>query len=164
MPDDDIRWYRQRWTSLGIRVAEGACVAGASLLVFGSARYGNPDALTAGALAAVFGVIVIWMERRATKQGVYESDAGLTLVTMVNRRSIAWEDIELFEDHRKGTWDQVFARLENGRYVLLPGILQGQRVVWDGDETRDIVSVLNERLRARIGSRPPAWSPGDALQ
>jgi hypothetical protein len=72
-----------------------------------------------------------------------------------------WEDVVEFDHRRAGTWDRVFAKLADGRARVVPAVLQGQRVAWDGGETRDIVGVLNERLiesrTERLGKVPQGY-------
>ena len=54
--------------------------------------------------------------------------------------------MDRFEHQRQGTHDIVYVRLTDGNRRRLTNLLQGQRVLWDGGETKDIVGVLNERL------------------
>lgn len=140
------RFYRQRSTAMAVRIAYPVCVGGAAACIFGAIRYGNPAPLLAAALALLFLAIIVWGEVRGVRQGIYESGTGLKCVTMYGASAIEWDDVIGFDHRRTGTWDRVFAQLRDGHARPLPSVLQGQRIVWSGGETRDIVGVLNDRL------------------
>jgi hypothetical protein len=142
------RWrtYQQRWTPIAVRATYPLGVAGAGLCVFGYVRYDNPSLPVALVLVVLFSAVITWGEWRGVKQGLYESELGLTCVHFYGSLVLPWDEIAAFEHRKAGTWDRVYARLRDGRFRPLPTVLQGQRVVWDGGETRDIVGVLNERL------------------
>jgi hypothetical protein len=145
------RTYRQRWTRVAVRGVYPVCVAAAGLCIFGYVRYGNPSLPLALVFAVLFMAIIVWGERLGVKQGLYESEVGVTCVTFFGAYTLLWGDIVGFDHRRAGTWDRVYAKLADGRSRVLPVVLQGQRVVWDGGETRDIVAVLNGRLAASAG-------------
>jgi hypothetical protein len=98
-------------------------------------------------------VISVWANVFGVKVGVYEHDDGITLRSFFGSTSYGWEDLDRFEHQHRGTHDIVYARLTDGSRRRMTNLLQGQRVFWDGGETRDIVSVLNERLAERRARR-----------
>jgi hypothetical protein len=91
-------------------------------------------------------VISVWANVVAVKGGVYEKDDGITLRSLFSSAHLGWGDLDRFEHQRRGTHDFVYARLTDGSRRRVPEALQGQRVIWDGGETRDIVGVLNGRI------------------
>lgn len=94
-------------------------------------------------------VVAVWANVVAVRSGVYERDDGITLRSLFGSTHYGWDDLDRFEHQRRGTHDIVYARLTDGSRRRLTNLLQGQRVLWDGGETRDIVSVLHERLAER---------------
>lgn len=91
-------------------------------------------------------MISVWANVVAVKGGVYEKDDGITLRSLFSSAHLGWGDLDRFEHQRRGTHDFVYARLTDGSRRRVPEALQGQRVIWDGGETRDIVGVLNGRI------------------
>jgi hypothetical protein len=152
------RAYRQRWTAAAVRGVYPFSIAGAGLCLFGYLKYDNPALPVAIVFAVLFMAIVVWGETRGVKQGLYESEVGVSCVTFYSTYMLPWEDLVEFDHRRAGTWDRVYAKLTDGRFRVLPAVLQGQRVIWDGGETRNIVEVLNDRLAetqaARVGEAP----------
>jgi hypothetical protein len=99
-------------------------------------------------------VISMWANVVAVKGGVYEVDDGITLRSLFSSTHYEWGDLERFEHQRRGTHDFVYARLTDGSRRRLANLLQGQRVLWDGGQTNDIVAVLSERLaKGRAGQK-----------
>lgn len=138
--------YHQRWTPVAVRSAYPVCIAGAGLCIFGYVRYDNPSLAIALVLVVLFIAIIVWGEWMGVPAGIYESEEGLKCRWLYGSYVVPWTEIVGFNHRKSGTKDRVYAHKTNGRYRLLAGVLQGQRVVWDGGETRDIVAVLNERL------------------
>jgi Bacterial PH domain len=98
-------------------------------------------------------VISVWANVVAVKGGVYEGDDGITLRSFFGSTQFRWGDLDRFEHQRRGTHDIVYARLTDGSRRRLTNLLQGQRVLWDGGQTNDIVAVLSERLAERRAIR-----------
>jgi|ERR1022692_1069098 hypothetical protein len=108
-------------------------------------------------IMGVAGVWTVGMGERAVRTGgLYETTDGIT-----NRRLLGfgcrreqWRDIDRFHNVRA----RVFVVRRDGSPWPLIGVAQGSRTKWDGGETRDIVTTLNERLelwQSSIGTRPP---------
>jgi hypothetical protein len=98
-------------------------------------------------------VISAWANVVAVRGGVYEGDDGITLRSFFGSTHYGWGDLDRFEHQRRGTHDIVYARLTDGSRRRLTNLLQGQRVLWDGGQTNDIVAVLSERLAERRAIR-----------
>jgi hypothetical protein len=98
------------------------------------------------ALGVFLIAMALWANVLAATAGVHEEESGILLRSLVNTSRYEWNQLTGFCDARKGTHDYVYAELADGSRRRLTNVLQGQRVVWDGGETRDIVGVLNERL------------------
>lgn len=77
--------------------------------------------------------------------GIIEGRTGIANRGIVGRSEFRWDEIASF-DH---VGARVFVRLRDGDVRPLVGVAQGQRTKWNDGETRDIVSVLNERLESR---------------
>jgi hypothetical protein len=129
-----------------VRSSYRVCFAGAGLCTFGYVRYGNPALPLALVFVVLFAALIVWGERRGVRQGLYESELGLTVVNLYTSYPLLWADVAGFDHRRTGTWDRVYAKRSDGRVRAVATVLQGQRVVWDDGETRDIVGVLNQRL------------------
>jgi hypothetical protein len=140
------RFYRQRSTAVAVRLAYPVCLAGAVGCGVGAIEFDNPAPGLALVFVTLFLAVIVWGELRGVKQGIHESDTGLTCVTMYGARLVGWREVATFEHRQTGTWDRVFARGHDGRARVLPSVLQGQRIVWSDGETRDIVGILNGRL------------------
>lgn len=98
------------------------------------------------ALGVFLLVMAVWANLLAVTAGVHEEKNGILLRSLVSSSRYEWNQLTGFYDVRKGTHDYVYAELLDGSRRRLTNVLQGQRVIWDGGETRDIVGVLNERL------------------
>jgi hypothetical protein len=48
----------------------------------------------------VFGAIAVWGEQRGVKQGLYESEDGLTCVNLYGTFSLRWDELLTFDHHR----------------------------------------------------------------
>ena len=100
-------------------------------------------------------VIVVWANVIAVTAGVYEDENGIVTRALFGATRYEWIQLAGFEHARSGTHDYVYARLIDGRRRRL-AVLQGQRVLWDDGETKDIVAVLCARLAEeharRVGS------------
>jgi hypothetical protein len=109
--------------------------------------------------------LILWVGYRVTMS---EDDRGL--VTRSFRiHVVAWEEIVAFvvPEGQPLWWRTVYAECRSHRRVAL-AVMQGRRVVWEGAETHDIVSVLVDRLNevraargleplANVEQLPPAW-------
>jgi hypothetical protein len=150
---DGVRHYRLRWTktvNLGMTVFWSVIWL---VLAFGSPKTNWTLMIFLGAgLIVVYG----WANVGAAKGGLYESDEGIALRLLFKNVEYGWGEVEAFGHQRRGTHDLVYVRLSDGSRRLVMNVLQGQRVIWDGGETRDIVGVLSERMadrRASVGFR-----------
>lgn len=144
-PTASPRAYRLRWTPVAVRITYPICVVFSGLLVWDYAVRGTPALSVLMAFVIAFAAIIVWGEMMGVRAGLYESEVGLTCRSPYGSYRVGWPDIDT-GDHRKvGTKDRVYVHLIHGHWRVLPGVLQGQRVVWDGGETRDIVSVLTGR-------------------
>jgi hypothetical protein len=98
--------------------------------------------------ATVLVLIVVWAERAFPRYGLYESLEGIRVVNSFGSRRVPWDQIERFEQSEKWPRGRVLIVRKDGEVVPVVGTAQGARIAWSGGETRDIVGVLNERLRA----------------
>jgi hypothetical protein len=143
---DAGRRYRWRWIDLTVRAGYPLiAVAYAGLIVAAI-----DDQATSWPVVAIFGVavslIVLWVERVGTRIGVYERTDGLFCRTAVGSYLLPWASVDGFEAEHVLTHRYVYARRRSGGRVRLP-VAQGANVVWHDGATRDIVGVLNERLK-----------------
>lgn len=148
-PNDVVRHYRLRWTKA---VNRGMTVFWSLIwlaLAFGPAKTNWTFMILLGAWMIV---IYVWANVIAAKGGLYESDKGIVLRLLFKSVGYGWEDVDGFEHQRIGTHDFVYVRLTGGSRRVVRNVLQGQRVIWDGGETRDIVGVLSDRLANRRAS------------
>jgi len=109
-------------------------------------------------LLGTVGLITVWMERSFRRGGMYETDAGLRIVTGWGSKTVPWADIASFRPAAKGHRGRVLLVGTNGVISPITGLAQGARICWRGGETRDIVAVLNARLDDWRGAHPPAPS------
>jgi hypothetical protein len=86
---------------------------------------------------------VVLGELTIRRGGVYETATGIATRTSLGSHHETWHGIECF----RAVKSRVFVIRQDGTARALRGVAQGYRIAWDGGETRDIVSVLNERLR-----------------
>jgi hypothetical protein len=156
---DSWRIYHQRWTPVAVRAVYPVCIVAAAFCIVGYVRVNNPTLPVALVLVVAFLAIIAWGERRGVKQGLYESETGLTCVHWFGSYVLPWPEVVEFDHRRAATWDRVYAKRTDGRLRLLASVLQGQRVVWEGGETRDIVGVLNERVAEWRRSHEPRGMP-----
>jgi hypothetical protein len=97
--------------------------------------------------ATVLVLIVVWAERAFPRYGLYESVEGIRVVNSFGSGRLPWDQIERFEQSKKWPRSRVLIVRKDGEVVPVVGTAQGARIAWNGGETRDIVGVLNERLR-----------------
>jgi hypothetical protein len=113
-------------------------------------------------LGIVLVLVTVWANVLAVTAGVYEVEDGIVAMSLfLGSTHYDWTQLASFEHRRRGTHDFVYARLTDGNRRRLLNVLQGQRVVWDGGETRNIVGVLNERLAK--ASKPKHRGDQDGL-
>lgn len=148
-PHVEVRHYRLRWSKAVVR---GLTVY--SAVMWFAMAFGLPGATWT--LMIIVGVwfitIDVWGNVGAAKGGLYESDEGIVLRLFFKTVEYGWEKVDGFGHQRKGTHDLVYVRLTDGSRRVVRNVLQGQRVIWDGGETRDIVGVLSARLANRRAS------------
>jgi nitrogen fixation-related uncharacterized protein len=122
-------------------------------LVLGSAK---PDWTVLIPAGVGILAIVVWANILAVTAGLYEDESGILIRSLFRSTRYEWTQLAGFEHARSGTHDYVYARLTDGRRHRLANVLQGQRVLWDDGETKDIVAVLGARLAEeqarRVGS------------
>lgn len=109
-------------------------------------RGGIPAVLIAVLYYGFLLLIWLWGERTMSRAGLYESPVSLTIVHSLGRSETRWELISRFEQAKAVPRSRVLIVKTSGAVVPIVGTAQGSRITWDGGETRDIVSVLNERL------------------
>lgn len=139
---DFNRRYLWALARLPISVAQGVC-AGSAALVLASGVV-----LAVKLIALVWtGFVIVYAEATLRRGGVREGLAGISNPRGVwfPAREWAWSEIERFQNQRT----RVFLITRDQRAHPLVGIGQGKLTRWAGGETRDIVSVLNERLPTR---------------
>jgi len=105
------------------------------------------------AVGACLGVIAVWANALAISAGVHEDEDGIVSRSLFGAKRYEWSDLAGFDHNRRGNHDYVYARLADGSQHRLTNVLQGQRVVWDEGQTKDIVAILSERLAQRRASR-----------
>ena len=97
------------------------------------------------AIIAVGGVGSLWAGVMAwTRGGLLETPEGIGNRRFLSTRHWSWSEI----DEVRSVGSRVFLVLRSGDAIPLIGVAQGYRVTWSDGETRDVVSVLNERLAA----------------
>jgi hypothetical protein len=112
--------------------------------------YGSVSLLLVAAHAVALACMVAWGELVGVNVCLDESLEGVVTRRHLGRELIGWQEIERFDHRKRGTFDQVYAVLRDGPSARpIIGLQEGQRVVWDGGETRSITAVLNERLHRR---------------
>jgi hypothetical protein len=161
-PEDEVlnRCYQMRWTRPIMRCMYVFWTAVAAVFVLGTTHdRGAFSPLIALLSIAVLGAFINWGETTIVKTGLVESDAGLRYRHSFGSRFVPWESIVRFE-HRQITNKKVIvAILQDGRARSFDVILEGQRVIWRGGETRNLTAVLNDRLcAARRYAAAPATS------
>jgi nitrogen fixation-related uncharacterized protein len=97
--------------------------------------------------------IVAWANIVAVTAGVYEEEDGIVARSLFGVARYEWAQLAGFDHARRGTHDYVYARLTDGSRHRLTNVLQGQRVIWDGGQTDDIVSILSGRLAEKHAER-----------
>jgi hypothetical protein len=102
------------------------------------------EALTGVGLVIVF----VWGSLYARSAGVCVDEYGIVNRSLFRSRRYEWTQLAAFEDRYIGTKDCVYARLIDGNRRRL-SLLQGQTVLWDNGETKDIVGLLNQELAER---------------
>ena len=141
------RYYRLRWTratTLLLTVLYGIIWL---LLAVSRGESSWPVVVAGGCLLLA---ILVWWNFVSAFVGVYEVAGGIVARGPWRDRWFDWAELSGFYD-QLGTKDVVYARLRSGSRCKLSNLLQGQRVVWEGGETRDIVGVLTERLGEHAG-------------
>ena len=124
--------------------------AGVGVLCVVDNQSGVPDGLVAIVYYGFLAGILVWGERFLPRAGMYESGDGLRVVHSFGSTTFHWESIARFEHSLTPPRSRVLVVGHDGRRTPIIGTAQGSRVTWDeGDETTDIVAVLNERLRLR---------------
>jgi hypothetical protein len=99
-------------------------------------------------------------ERLIRRGGTYETEETIRLGSNTAARHVCWRDRAAFEQVN-GT-RRVAVRMRDGT-AQPANNLQGSRIVWNGGETKDIISVLNERAATwRLEHDCPAWAPNAA--
>jgi hypothetical protein len=144
--------YQLRWTTPTLRFL---AVFYASLWVV--LAVAKPDWTVWGPVGGFLLLVLLVANVLAPRYGVYEGAKGIAVRRYFSKWSADWTELAGFEHQRIGTHDFAYARLNDGSRRVLSGVLQGQRVVWNGGETRDIVGLLNER---RAVHRESAETPG----
>ena len=116
-------------------------------LLFGNEGGSFGTAVGIIAVAALVAVLA-WGERSFPRWGLYESERELRSVHSLGSQRFPWDMIDRFDQSKTWPKSRVLVVVKNGKVVSIVGTAQGSRIAWDGGETRDIVGVLNERLRA----------------
>jgi hypothetical protein len=159
LDDDYLRIYRMPGTRIAIRIVYLFIVAFSIVLNLGYEHdHGSVPVLLSLACAVALLVAIIWDRRVAVHIGLEESPDGYIDRNSIGGHLIRWQDIDSFAHRKRGTLDQVYAVLREGSARPIVGLQEGQRVVWEGGETRSITAILNKRLHAR---RPTAASASD---
>lgn len=146
VPDGVVRRYRPPAAG---HVAIGGClVVVVAAVVLGLAEHAASLFM---AIIGVAAVATVWQALAAIKTGgLFETVDGIVNRQLlgVGYRRLAWGEIATFRAVRT----RVFAVRRSGAPVALVGVAQGARTTWDEGETRDIVAVLNQRLKAHRAS------------
>ena len=95
---------------------------------------------------AVLALVAFWGRRLITRGGIYETADGLKIVNGFGSVTHRWDLIARFEQSAVRPKSRVLIVGLNGKTVPIVGTAQGARITWDGGDTKDIVSVLNQRL------------------
>jgi hypothetical protein len=100
--------------------------------------------------------VVAWCERVVVRTGLDECPEGFVNRSNFGARMLPLQDVEHFQSRRLRRVDRVYAVRRDGSATPIQGLTQGQPIVWDAGESRDIVGVLNERLDARRAAGAPS--------
>ncbi len=144
------RHYRLRWTK---PINRGIAVFGAVawlVFVLGSAKHDWTVVVLLGIWVLI---VAVWANFLAVTAGLYEDESGILIRSLFQSTRYEWTQLAGFEHARSGTHDYVYARLTDGRRHRLTNVLQGQRVLWDDGQTKDIVAVLCARLAEEYARR-----------
>jgi hypothetical protein len=145
---EPYHYYRPPALRRSLRIAYAITLVLGVLATLGNAS----DGVSVGWSAVLFGVVlavfVAQGERTTIHTGLEERADGFVDHGNFGSRFIALADVERFEEGPGPFGTRVWAVCPEGRPRLIQGVFQGRRVAWDGGETRDIISVLNERLAA----------------
>lgn len=152
MLDTDYRHYHARHLRRTLRVIYAYVILGGGVILLIDVRdRGVPPT----ALAVVYGAFLLagiaWGERVSIKTGLEECPEGFIDRHNFGSRRLRLEEVARFESAKTLGVGRVYAvRRSDGKRVPVPGLTQGRLMVWDGGETHDIVSILNDRLQARL--------------
>jgi hypothetical protein len=148
--DAELRRYRLPRARIGLRVMYAFLAAFWVVLIQGYQHdHGSVPIVLPLACTVTVLAVFVWDRRVLVNFGLDESPDGFVDHHTLGRRSLRLDDIERFDHRRTVTFDQVYAALRDGQIHPIVSLQEGQRVVWQDGETRHIVEVLNERLRAR---------------
>jgi hypothetical protein len=147
-PGEAGQWRTYR-TSL-IRPVAFTYTGGAALIVtlrLLSYASDHGSVVVTALVGVIWIALIYWALWVGVHIGVRETEEGLASQFSFMRPFVAWDDIETFETPKDPPfgWTKVYARCRSGKRVTL-AVMQDRQVVWQGGETRDIVSVLTERL------------------
>jgi hypothetical protein len=134
----------------GWRVEKRPRIAGQLARPWASSASPQAPLLLVAACAVALPCMGAWGELVGVNVGLDESLEGVVNRHHLGSELIGWQDIERFDHRKRGISDQVYAVLREGPPAQpIVSLQEGQRVVWEGGQTRNITAVLNERLRRR---------------
>jgi hypothetical protein len=145
------RHYRLERIRINVRIVEMAIVLGFVALF--AINQSEASAFLLGqaiGFALFLTAAIAWAEIVSIRTGLDETEAGFVDRGNFGSRRVAYEEIDRFEPHRIGRWHRVVLVRKDGRRTVLRGVFQSSPVVWEGGVTRDIVTLLNERLRRHL--------------
>ena len=155
---DGYRTYQRRHARRILRTTlYPAIVVLGVIFVLGNAHDTGSFPVTVTAIYVVAALILVgWCERVVVRTGLDECPEGFVNRSNFGGKVLRLQDVERFESRKTGTINRVYAVRRDGSSAPIQGLTQGQPIVWDGGESRDIVSVLNERLDARRTAEVPS--------
>jgi len=152
LSDDHFRHYRVRWLRVSLRAGNLAFALIIVGIVLGTAHEAKHCTTRCGStltttvvLGAIWLAIVVWTECVTIKTGLEERQDGYVIRRNFGHSHLRFTDVVRFA-HTTGRISTVYALREDGKRVLVPGLVEGRRVVWDSGQTCHIVDVLNARL------------------
>jgi hypothetical protein len=148
---DGYRFYQRRHARRILRATMyPAIVIFGAIFVVGSAHDSGSFPVTLAGIYVVAALVVVgWCERVVVRTGLQECPEGFVNRSNFGSQLLRLQDVARFESRKTVTIDRVYAVRRDGSAAPIQGLAEGQPIVWDGGESREIVGVLNERLEAR---------------
>lgn len=139
--------YRDRPADWGARFLFGLAFLGWFSVGASRGKSAAVHVLILTLLAAAIGGAVFCLRR----VGTVVSSEGIWLGRVFSWRFIPLEEIRSFRPSPTGLYPRVLVELTSGRLVGGTGLVQGRKMYGNGNQGRDIASVLNAELEKQKG-------------